>query len=59
MASCNSNIYFRKNQIWSGHAAGIAIIEDGRGYISYNEIISMEWAGIDVLCGGNPVISHN
>ena len=59
MASCNSNIYFRKNHIWSGHATGIAITEDGRGYISYNEISSMKWAGNDVLCGGNSVISHN
>ena len=59
MASFNSNVSFRKNQIWSGHAAGIAITEDGRGHISYNEISNMEWAGIDVRYGGNPVISHN
>ena len=55
----NSNFTFRKNQICAGHAAGIAITEDGRGHISYNEISNMEWAGIDVRYGGNPVISHN
>ena len=53
----NSNFTFRKNQICAGHAAGIAITEDGRGHISYNEISNMEWAGIDVPYGGNPVIS--
>ena len=57
--SCNSNVSFRKKQIWSGLAAGIAITEDGRGHISYTEISNMEWAGIDVRYGCNPAISHN
>ena len=59
MESCNPNVSFRKNQIWSGLAAGIAITEDERGHISYTEISNMEWAGIDVRYGCNPAISHN
>ena len=50
---------FRYNRIWSGRAAGVAVTEDGRGHIAYNDICSMEWAGIDIRNGADPVVSHN
>lgn len=37
----------------------MAVTEDGKGHISYNEICGMEWAGIDIRNGADPVVSHN
>ena len=34
--------------MWSAHAVGIAITEDGRGHISQHVTSNMEWAFIDV-----------
>lgn len=52
-------LFQRHNRIWSGRAAGVAVTEDGKGHISYNDICGMEWAGIDIRNGADPVVSHN
>ncbi len=49
----------RYNRIWTGRAAGVAVTEDGRGHITHNDICGMEWAGIDIRNGADPVVSHN
>lgn len=52
-------IFCRHNRIWSGRAAGIAVTEEGKGHILYNDIYGMEWGGVDIRNGGNPVVTNN
>ena len=33
--------------------------EEGKGHILYNDIYGMEWGGVDIRNGGNPVVSNN
>ena len=49
----------RHNRIWSGRAAGVAVTEEGKGHILYNDIYGMEWGGVDIRNGGNPVVTNN
>ena len=53
------NALSRRNRIWSGHAAGVAVTEEGKGQILFNDIYGMEWGGVDIRNGGNPVVSNN
>lgn len=52
-------MFLRHNRIWSGQAAGVAITEEGRGHITHNDICGMEWGGVDIRNGGNPLVSNN
>lgn len=51
--------HHRHNRIWSGRAAGVAVTEEGKGHILYNDIYGMEWGGVDIRNGGNPVVTNN
>ena len=33
--------------------------EEGKGHILYNDICGMEWGGVDIRNGGNPVVTNN
>ena len=33
--------------------------EEGKGHILYNDIYGMEWGGVDIRNGGNPVVTNN
>lgn len=37
----------------------MVVIEEGRGYIFYNDICGMEWGGVDIRNGGNFVVINN
>lgn len=37
----------------------MAVTEEGRGHILYNDICGMEWGGVDIRNGGNPVVTNN
>ena len=52
-------VLFRHNRIWAGRAAGVAVTEEGKGHILHNDICGMEWGGVDIRNGGNPVVTNN
>ena len=54
-----ASLLCRHNRIWSGRAAGVAVTEEGKGHILYNDIYGMEWGGVDIRNGGNPVVTNN
>lgn len=56
---CPYAFVFRHNRIWAGRAAGVAVTEEGKGHILYNDIYGMEWGGVDIRNGGNPVVTNN
>lgn len=37
----------------------MAVTEEGKGHILYNDIYGMEWGGVDIRNGGNPVVTNN
>ena len=37
----------------------MAVTEEGKGHILYNDICGMEWGGVDIRNGGNPVVTNN
>lgn len=52
-------VFFRYNRIWVGRVVGVVVIEEGKGYILYNDICGMEWGGVDIRNGGNLVVTNN
>ena len=47
------------HRICHGLASGIAVQDDGRGYVVDNYIAHNRWAGVDIRQGGDPLVSKN